>query len=71
MRITPRGVEVNGVPIDPQTNRPVPHPGMTVTEVTYVDWRFVDPPVSVLGTLTALVGCVTEAVNDIRHAASL
>jgi hypothetical protein len=43
----------------------------TRTETIYVDWRFVDPPVSVLPTLEALARLVREAVEDIRREAQL
>jgi hypothetical protein len=38
---------------------------------TYVDWRFNEPPVSVLPTLEALVRHVRAAVKDIRSEAQL
>ena len=50
---------------------PVPDPAMKITETIYVDWRFNDPPVSVLPTLEALVRLVRAAVKDVRREASL
>ena len=40
-------------------------------EIVYVDWLFVDPPVSVLTTLEALAGHVRSAVEDIAGEAGL
>jgi hypothetical protein len=65
------GVSIGGVPVDPMTQRPVPHPSQTVTETIYVDWRFKDPPVSVLPTLEALARLVRDAVEDVRREAKL
>lgn len=64
-------VRVMGVPIDPLTQKPIPHPSQTVTETIYVDWRFVDPPVSVLPTLENLARLVREAVQNVRGEAGL
>jgi hypothetical protein len=65
------GVSIGGVPVDPTTQRPVPHPSQTVTETIYVDWRFNDPPVSVLPTLESLARLVRSAVEDVRGEAQL
>jgi hypothetical protein len=65
------GVSIGGVPVDPRTQRPVPHPSQTVTETIYVDWRFNDPPVSVLPALEALARLVRGAVEDMRSEARL
>jgi hypothetical protein len=65
------GVSIGGVPVDPSTQRPIPHPSQTVTETIYVDWRFNDPPVSVLPTLGRLARLVREAVEDVCGEAGL
>src|ERR1022692_3621293 len=61
------GVSIGGVPVDPMTQRPIPHPSQMVTEAVYVDWRFNDPPVSVLPTLEILATLVRVAVEDVRR----
>jgi hypothetical protein len=40
-------------------------------QMVYIDWLFVDPPVSVLGTLEALARLVRATVQDIHREASL
>ncbi len=65
------GVSIGGVPVDVRTQRPVPHTSQTVTETIYVDWRFVDPAVSVLPTLEKLAGLTRAAVEDVRGEAQL
>jgi hypothetical protein len=65
------GVLIGGVPVNPQTQRPIPHPSQTVTEMVYVDWRFNDPTVSVLPTLETLARLIREAVEDVRSEAQL
>ncbi len=40
-------------------------------QLVYVDWRFVDPPLSVLPTLEALATLVRDAVEDVRREAQL
>lgn len=65
------GVFIGGVQVNPATQLPAPHPGLSVTKVMYVDWRFIDPPRSVLLTLQALARSVRETVVDVRTAASL
>jgi len=65
------GVSVMGVPVDPRTQRPVPHPSQTVTETIYVDWRFKHPSASVLPALEALARLVREAVEDVQSEAGL
>jgi hypothetical protein len=65
------GVSMFGVPVNPSTQRPAPDPSVTVRETVWVDWRFRDPPVSVLPTLEALARLVREAVEDVRGEAKL
>jgi hypothetical protein len=65
------GVSMHGVPVDPATQRPQPSPDAVVKETIYVDWRFVDPPVSVLPTLKALARLINLAVKDVRGAAQV
>jgi hypothetical protein len=65
------GVSILGAPIDPATQRPAPNPAVAVTSVRYIDWRFVDPPTSVLRTLQSLARLVREAVADVETVATL
>ena len=46
-----RGVSVMGVPIDPETQLPVPHPSVKVERITWVDFRFAGIGVSALKLL--------------------
>jgi len=45
------GVSVMGVPIDPRTQLPIPHPSIKVERITWVDFQFADIGVSALGLL--------------------
>lgn len=65
------GVRIGGIPVDPRTQLPVPSPSQIVQEMHYVDWRFVDPPVSVLPTLEDLARLTGAAVRDVRRKADL
>ena len=65
------GVSILGAPIDPATQRPIPHPAVAVAVVRYIDWWFVDPRVPVLPTLQSLARSVREAVVDIGATAGL
>ncbi|HEX3041965.1 MAG TPA: hypothetical protein VHP56_07760 [Solirubrobacterales bacterium] len=65
------GVSIGGVPVDPRTQLPVPSPSQTVRETHFVDWRFIDPPVSVLPTLEELARLTGAAVRDVRRKADL
>lgn len=44
---------------------------MSLSEGTFVDWLFVDPPVSVLGTLKPLITACGQAAYDVSYAAGL
>lgn len=51
------GVSVLGVPIDPRTQLPVPHPSIKVERITWVDFQFAGIGMSALGRLKqALAG---------------
>lgn len=52
-----QGVSVMGVPIDPRTQLPVPHPEIKVEKIIWVDFKFDGINVSALGLLEkTLVG---------------
>ncbi len=59
------GVSVGGVPVDPRTQMPVPHPSQSVARVTWVDFRFDGIGVSAIGLLRQSVAgtnSIAEAV---------
>jgi len=64
-------VAINGVPVDPNTLQPLGGGRNPYIETIYVDWRFVDPSVSVLPTLESLARLTRAAVRDVRRKASL
>lgn len=45
------GVSIGGVPVDPRTQMPVPHPSQKIERVTWVDFRFAGIDVSAIGLL--------------------
>lgn len=47
------GVRIGGVPVDPRTQLPVPHPPQKVERITWVDFRFEGINVSALQLLTS------------------
>lgn len=61
------GVRINGVPVDPRTQRPPSTPTASVTEVIYVAWSFVTPSVPVLPTLESLGNLVTDSPRDTQR----
>jgi len=65
------GVSIGGVPVNPATQRPVPHPSQTVTEIIFVDWLFADLKLSVLAVVEAIQAGVHSALDDIVQAAGL
>ncbi len=62
------GVSIGGVPVDPATQRPVPSPTQTITETTYVDWVFDDPPLSALRTLEQIQQGLPPLVSGVLAA---
>ena len=61
-----RGVSIGGVPIDPRTQLPVPHPAQRVERVIWVDFQFRGIGVSALQLLTSSVEGVAETVQGAR-----
>lgn len=52
-----QGVSIMGVPIDPRTQLPIPHPSIKVERITWVDFQFAGIGVSALALLKkALTG---------------
>ena len=57
------GVFINGVPVNPQTQMPVPHPSRKVERFTWVDFRFAGIDVSALQLLKQSVAG-TRNISD-------
>ena len=64
-------VFINGVEVDNQTLQPIGGGSKPYTETIYVDWRFVEPDVSVLPTLETLADLGHTTVDEVRHAIDL
>jgi hypothetical protein len=52
------GASIMGVPVDPRTQLPVPHPSQRVERITWVDFRFAGIDVSALGLIRLAVSGV-------------
>jgi hypothetical protein len=61
------GVSIGGVPVDPRTQLPVPHPSQRVDRVTWVDFHFAGTSDSVLQLLQSAVTGVAEIVRNARE----
>lgn len=59
------GVKIDGVPVDPHTQMPLPHPSQTVKVVTWVDFRFEGIDVSSLGLLKSSLEGIDKIVDNI------
>lgn len=60
------GVSVMGVPIDPKTQLPVPHPSIKVERITWVDFQFAGIGVSALGLLKQALSGIGEIEATLR-----
>jgi len=60
------GVSIGGVPVDPRTQLPVPHPCQRVERVIWVDFRFGGIGVSALQLLQSAVTGVPDIVRNAR-----
>lgn len=62
------GVSIGGVPVDPRTQMPVPHPSLKVERTTWVDFQFAGLNVSALWLLKTSVAGIREIVAEVeRH----
>jgi len=61
-----QGVSVMGVPIDPRTQLPVPHPSLKVERITWVDFQFATIEVSALGLLKKALNGISTIEATIR-----
>lgn len=60
------GVSIGGVPVDPGTQLPVPHPSQRVERIVWVDVRFNGEDVSALGLLRQAIEGVKKIANDVK-----
>ncbi len=60
-----RGVYMGGVPVDPVTQMPVPHPSQQVKRIVWVDFRFDGIDVSALALLKKVVSGITSVSTEI------
>ncbi len=60
------GVSVMGVPIDPRTQLPVPHPSIKVERITWVDFQFAGIGTSALGLLKRTLAGVQNIEAAVR-----
>jgi hypothetical protein len=61
------GVSIMGVPIDPKTQLPVPHPTQKVERINWIDFRFSDIDVSALWLIKSSVSGVKTIVNNMNQ----
>ena len=59
------GVSIGGVPVNPNTQMPNPHPSQTVERITWVDFRFDGINESALMLLKQSVDGIDSIVKDI------
>lgn len=56
-----KGVYIDGVPVDPLTQMPIPHPSQEVKRIIWVDFHFED----ISGSAIGLLKCSLEGVEKI------
>jgi len=61
------GVPIGGVPVNPATQMPVPHPSQTVEVLTWVDFRFGGINVSALALLKNYLEGISEIAQCVRN----
>ena len=61
-----QGVSVMGVPIDPRTQLPVPHPSIKVEKIIWVDFQFDGIEVSALGLLEKTLDGIQNIETKLR-----
>jgi hypothetical protein len=59
------GVLIGGVPVDPQTQMPIPHPSQKVERILWVDFRFEGENVSALGLLTQTLAGIKSIADSV------
>ena len=63
--VGPTCAEVFGVPINPETQQPFPHPGLRVESGPLHQWCFLKPHAPVLTELGVIQSALRKAVDDI------
>jgi hypothetical protein len=61
------GVSILGVPVDPRTQKPVPHPSIEVQDILWVDFRFEGIDASALQLLEQTLAGVKAIITQIRN----
>jgi len=62
-----QGVCIGGVPIDPSTQIPIPHPSQEVERIIWVDFHFKDIPLSAITLLRQSLDGVERIAIDVRR----
>lgn len=60
------GVYIQGVPVNPQTQMPIPSPTQTITKTIWVDFKFDGIDISVLGLLQDALKGIKSIVEQIK-----
>jgi len=60
------GVSIDGVPVDPLTQKPIPHPSQKVEQTIWVDFHFENIPVSALKLLKLSLDGVERITSEVR-----
>lgn len=60
------GASIGGVPIDPKTQMPVPHPSQKVERIIWVDFRFAGMDISALQLLKQALSGITLIATDLE-----
>jgi hypothetical protein len=60
------GVFIGGVPVDPTTQMPVPHPSQKVERIIWVDFCFAGENVSALGLLKQALAGIRKIAKDME-----
>lgn len=60
------GVYIGGVPVDPRTQMPVPHPSQSVQIITWVDFKFIGIDISALWLLRESYKGVSDINNQVQ-----
>jgi len=61
-----KGVYIGGVPVDPSTQMPIPHPSQEVKRIIWVDFHFKDIPGTAIGLLKLSFDGVERITSEVR-----
>jgi hypothetical protein len=59
------GVDIAGVPVDPATQLPIPHPSQKVERITWVDFRFEGIDISALELMNRALDGIAEITSTV------